>query len=152
MNTKNIILSALLVVFIAGIAITFSVSVNAARIPNQASVSTVPVKRIVPVINSLSPSAGPKGTNVTIGGSGFTLTGNKIKFGNLGSENNPQYAVYSYSGTTLTFTVPYSNYVACWDSYPRCMVPAKTTQPGSYQVSVINANGQSNAMTFTVTK
>src|SRR3989344_7928325 len=152
MNIKNIILSALLVVFVASVTIAFLPSVNAARIPNRIPISTVPIKRIVPIIDSLSPSAGPKGTSITIIGSGFTLTGNKIKFGNLGSENNPQYSLYSYSGTTLTFTVPYSNYLACWYSFPRCMVPAKITQPGSYQVSVINANGQSNAVTFTVKK
>lgn len=102
-------------------------------------------------ISSLSPSSGPVGTKVTITGTGFTLTGNKIRFGNSGSENNPKYSLPSPDGKTITFTVPSSNYLACWDAVPACMAPAVATAPGIYGVSVINANGTSNSMTFTVT-
>lgn len=104
-----------------------------------------------PAISSISPTSGLVGTTVTITGTGFTPTGNRIKFGDLGSENNPSYSINSSNGTTLTFTVPTSNYLACWSSNPACLAPATVTQPGSYQVSLINTNGTSNSKPFTVT-
>ena len=91
------------------------------------------------------------GTTVTLVGIGFTQTGNRLKFGNQNSENNPQYSLNSSDGKTLVFTVPQSNYMACWYTNPMCMAPAFLTQPGPYSVSVINANGVSNEVTFTVT-
>lgn len=103
-----------------------------------------------PSIYSLNPSTGPKGTLVTMYGNGFTPTGNRIKFGNLGSEQNPRYNINSSDGTTLTFTVPYSSYSSCLDFTPRCLIAQIVTRPGNYQVSVLNANGNSNAVTFSV--
>ncbi len=100
---------------------------------------------------SLSPTSGPAGTQVTITGSGFTPTGNKVKFGNLGSEDNPSYSLNSSDGTTLVFAVPLSNYASCWFlTRFKCYRPIKLTQPGIYPVSVINASGTSNAIDFTV--
>lgn len=107
------------------------------------------VQNQAPTISSISPSSGIVGSNVTITGTGFTSTGNKIKFGNLGSENNPAYSLNS-NGTSITFPVPSSNYFACWYTIPACKVMTYLTQPGKYEVSVINANGTSNTMIFTV--
>jgi len=103
-----------------------------------------------PSISSLSPTSGNVGTSVTIIGSGFTATGNKIKFGNLGSENNSNYSLKSSDGKTLVFTVPTGNYYACWNSTPACSIAVTKTQSGTYAVSVINANGTSNAVNFMV--
>lgn len=102
-------------------------------------------------ITSITPSSGRVGTTVTLTGTGFTPTGNKIKFGDLGSENNPAYSLNSSDGKTIIFTVPLSDYMACWNSTPACSAPAQLTQPGSYSVSVINAKGTSNQVIFTVT-
>lgn len=104
-----------------------------------------------PSIGSLSPNSGKVYSSVTISGSGFTATGNKIKFGNLGVEDSPKYQLDSSDGKTLTFNVPQGNYMSCWGATPACLAPAYNTQPGSYEVSVINANGTSNVATFTVT-
>ena len=112
--------------------------------------TTKRVNKSAPTINFIQPSVGVIGTSVTITGSGFTATGNKIKFGNLGSENNPTYSLNSSDGKTLMFTVPSGNYLSCWSSVPACMAPQYMTQPGSYQVSVINSNGQSNEVSFSV--
>jgi hypothetical protein len=103
-------------------------------------------------ISSLSPSYGTVGTQVMITGSGFTATGNRITFGNLGVENSSAYNLPSYNGTTIVFTVPYSNYMSCWYSMPACMAPNIATQPGSYNVYVTNSLGTSLPAVFTVTK
>lgn len=101
-------------------------------------------------ISSINPNSGILGSTVTLSGTGFTATGNKIQFGSLGSENNPQYSVSSTDGKTLTFIVPGSNYYSCWSSQPACQIPISLTQPGTYSVTVINANGTSNSIPFSV--
>ncbi|MCL5733128.1 MAG: peptidoglycan-binding protein [Patescibacteria group bacterium] len=119
---------------------------------NPSASTTLPVFGS-PIISSISPSSGPVNTQVTITGS-FTLTGNKVKFGSLdtlGTENNPSYTLNSFDGKTLVFTVPPGNYLPCWYTTPACGAPAFLTQPGVYGVSVTNANGTSNTVTFTVT-
>jgi len=55
-----------------------------------------------------------------------------------------------HDGKTLTFTIPSSNYLSCWASKPACLAAAFMTQPGKYEVSVINDNGESNKLIFTV--
>ncbi|MBI4118897.1 MAG: peptidoglycan-binding protein [Parcubacteria group bacterium] len=114
---------------------------------------TSPVSQPVtetPKITSLSPSLGAVGAQVTLTGASFTSTGNKIKFGNLGSEDNPNYSLNSSDGKTIIFTVPSGNYLACWNANPACLAPAYLTQPGVYGISVINTNGASNEVSFTV--
>ena len=118
-------------------------------IPTATSTATNPS---IIKISALSPTSGPVDTIVTITGSGFTPTGNKIMFGNLGSENNPSYDLSSADGKTLVFNVPSSNYYACEASSPPCYPPNIITQPGTYTVSVINANGSSNSQNFIVTQ
>lgn len=103
-----------------------------------------------PTISSFSPSSGVVGNQITIHGSNFTPTGNRVKFGNLGSEDNPSYSLNSSNGTTLVFIVPSANYMSCWYTTPACGAPAYATQPGTYPVSVINSNGTSNTLNFVV--
>ena len=112
-------------------------------------------------ISSLSPTSGPVGTIVTIYGSGFIkwpncypnvcdpvsgLYSNTVNFGNGIIKD-----IYSYDGTSLTFQVPSSLTPACYFSKPACMIATVITPPGSYNVSVANTNGTSNALNFTVT-
>jgi len=52
-------------------------------------------------LDSLTPTSGPTGTTVTVHGSGFTTTGNIIKFGNGYIKS-----LSSADGTTITFTIP----------------------------------------------
>lgn len=125
---------------------TVSSSINASA---KVSVLDSSVTR-APKILSISPSSGIVGSKVKLTGSGFTRSGNKIKFGNLGSEENGEYNLSS-DGTSLIFTVPTTNYHSCWDSVPACKIAAVSTTPGKYEVSVINANGTSNTVVFTVT-
>ncbi len=93
----------------------------------------------VPVISSITPSAGPIGTTVTITGKGFSKSGNAILFGRSGIDNVSS----SNGGKVITFVVP-------------SRLPSGRGEilidPGEYDVAVNNANGDlTNVVTFTVT-
>jgi len=105
----------------------------------------------VPILSSLSVNSGPVGTSVTITGSGFTATGNKVSFGNTGVQDSPNYNLSSSNGQILVFTVPFGNFMSCWTATPSCGAPAYQITAGAYNVSVSNASGTSNALSFTVT-
>lgn len=129
---------------------TFYVRNNTGNtVSSSTSVNVGNSNSIQPTINYLQPNSGTIDASVTIIGSGFTPTGNRIKFGNLGIENNPSYSLNSYDGKTIVFTVPSSNYFTCL-AYG-CMIAQQLTQPGNYEVSVTNGNGTSNQVPFTVT-
>lgn len=99
-------------------------------------------------ISSIYPISGKAGTIVTITGTGFTPTGNTIRFGNLGTENNPLYSLLnSPDGKNITFTVPLGNYLACFANAVPC-AGAHSTYPGTYDISVINTNGVSSSNIF----
>jgi peptidoglycan hydrolase-like protein with peptidoglycan-binding domain len=142
---------------------SLSVNVGEIIIPNQA-----------PTISSISPSSGVIGSQVTIYGSGFVKDScagkavctaeyqrlNTIKFGDSNSENDPNYnhigansiVCFRYPcPESITFTVPSSYYAACLHSNPACDMMTRMIQPGTYEVSVMNENGTSNAVKFTVT-
>lgn len=91
-----------------------------------------------PTISSLSPTSGPIGTQVSIYGSGFAATGNRVNFGQLDALPGS----FSSNGTNIVFTVPtYSP------------INGLSVQPGNYPVSVISVDGRSasDSINFTVT-
>ena len=110
-------------------------------------------------LTRLTPDAGPIGTHVTVTGGGFTAQNNVIKFGpatNLhhpdGTPANSIAEASSTDGTTLTFDVPSSltSGIVC-DTANHCIgIAAGRLQSGAYPVSVVTANGASNALVFTV--
>lgn len=102
-----------------------------------------------PVLISLSPSSGPVGTNITIAGTGLTPTGNRINFGS--GAVIPHDGFSSLDGRTLTFKVPSDIAPYCPNPSLACPMIQQLITPGAYPVSVANASGQSNSMTFTVT-
>ena len=102
----------------------------------------------LPVITSISPPSGPVGTKITINGSEFTETGNRVHFGKGGKDG----VASSNNGTTLLFTVPSSvSYCDFWTSTYSCTQPVYIVTPGAYDVSVENTNGRSATTTFVVT-
>ncbi len=107
-----------------------------------------------PVIYSISPTYGRVDTQVTIYGTGFAYNGctnycgngvttNIVNFGGSIIQN-----VYSYNGTSLTFTVP-SNLNTCYTGQ-YCSAIYSPVVPGTYPISVTNTNGISNIIYFTV--
>ncbi|TSC78374.1 MAG: hypothetical protein G01um101429_834, partial [Parcubacteria group bacterium Gr01-1014_29] len=86
-----------------------------------------------PVVTSLLPSKGPVGTTVTINGSAFTATGNSVNFAGVNAAAN----LSSADGKTLVFSVPTGTTCQIGETCP---------------VSVTNANGASNEVSFLMTQ
>jgi hypothetical protein len=100
-----------------------------------------------PVLSSVNPTQGPVGTQVTLTGSGFTATGNRVHFGIGGSKD-----VAAENGTTIRYTIP-GGISPCdfiEPSAPRCLAPVMRVDVGSYEISVSNANGRTSVLTFMV--
>jgi len=91
--------------------------------------------------------AGPVGTHVTITGTGFDERVNTITFGVSAYPNIP-----STNGTMITFVIPMATNPPCRNATPPCAIVTTLITPGSYDLSVTNAQGSSNSMMFTVTK
>src|SRR3989344_1381373 len=70
----------------------------------------------------------------------FTVTSSKV-------QTTP--TVSSKDGMTLTYVIPYTIGI-CDFIGAGCAAAALLVMPGTYQVYVTNANGQSNSLTFTV--
>ncbi len=117
-----------------------------------AQVSSVPPP-LAPSITALSPTSGPIGTAISITGSGFTPTGNKIFIN--GITGSPIDNLSSMDGTLIKLKLPSQ----VWPQMPPCppgmaciqvMPNPVTLTPGIYTISMINANGKSNSATFKV--
>ncbi len=91
-----------------------------------------------PFIARMVPRSGPVGADVTLSGSGFTPLGNTVRFG-------PGYleGLESRDGSALSFTVPDGYNLPYAGAFP-------PVQPGPHEVRVVNANGTSNSVVFTV--
>ena len=98
-----------------------------------------------PVIADIVPASGPAEPaypiQATIRGSGFTPTGNVVNFGPV----RLRALSSSDGGTTITFGVPKQ-------MSSGGEVPPMVLLPGEYPVTVTNADGTSNAVTFTLTR
>ena len=86
-----------------------------------------------PILGAMVPGSAPVGTRVTVDGTNFTQTGNVFQFNgqDISDPNNSNGQSYN-SGHTITFTVP-------------------QVTPGTYTLTMHNANGTSNSENFTVT-
>ena len=116
--------------------------------PTPSPVPT-PTPTSPPIITSLQPTLGPIGTRVTINGSGFTPTGNDVRFWG-GIVSGLSSLMGSSNGTTLSFTVT-SDITRYCPPGLFCILSLLSITPGDYAVFVTNSNGTSNSMTFTVT-
>ncbi len=95
-------------------------------------------------ITSISPSQGAVGSTATISGSGFASS-NTILFGGNVAAND----IAPVNGT-LTFTIPSSMGPYC-KPMEACPMYELLVSKGTYSVTVLNANGTSNALSYTIT-
>jgi len=97
-----------------------------------------------PVLTMIAPASGAVGDTVTLSGSGFTPTANAIKIG-AGYLNG----VGAADSTSLRVVLP-SALTPCPPSTQVCVALALLLTPGTYPVSVVNANGTSNELSLQV--
>ena len=102
-------------------------------------------------LSYIVPQSGRVGTQIVLIGSGFHPYDNTVHFGIGGMRNVPS----SNNGTIITYMIP--SYVSLCDIIgPTCRADSSAyiqpVTPGSYQVYVSNASGQSAVQTFTVTQ
>lgn len=114
-------------------------------------------------IEDISPSSGFLGAEVTIVGSGFTLSNNDIAFNHNKINYQGRNTAYlnnipSKDGKTLRFNLPDNNNVllsACPYSQMKedeiCPDIGINLPYGNVKIFVINKNGMSNSVSFTVT-
>ena len=97
-----------------------------------------------PVITDIVPTSGPVGPDypiqATVRGNGFTPIGNVVNFGPVRLRELPS----SNGGTAIVFGVP--KQMSSGGEVPPMVLP-----PGEYLVTVTNADGTSNAVTFVLT-
>ena len=102
-----------------------------------------------PVIESISPIEVPIGAEISIIGSGFALTKNSLQFGSGFAYIND---LVSSDGKTITFTLP-GSFDTCNPDGSTCAEFLSQPIPGqTYEVTVVNANGKSNSVNFTVAR
>jgi hypothetical protein len=93
----------------------------------------------------ITPASGPAGPSypiqATIRGGNFAPAGNTVRFGPITILDLPSFD----GGTRITFSVP--KLVASAGEVAPLVLP-----PGDYRVTVTNAHGSSNALTFTLTR
>ena len=113
------------------------------RTDSRGNFSVAQVAADAPTIESLVPSSGPLGTEVTIVGTNFAPENNIVHFNGTERSFAAGSPVGSSDGTHLRFQV-----TACPSYAPRC--PMAYVPPGNYAVTVQTANGTSNAAAFAI--
>lgn len=115
------------------------------------------------VVESISPSSARVGADVVVRGSGFTATNNDVAFSTQQIDFQGRHAAYlngvaSPDGKTLRFRLPDNENVllsACAFSQLKtneaCPAIGMLLPAGDVEVSVINDNGTSNSVAFSVT-
>ena len=113
-------------------------------------VVTTPVPQSGPVIlNSLSPATGSVGTTVTIYGSGFIASNKVLLDGNVGAAD-VHLGSFTNGHQSITFTIPSAIGPNCKPDQA-CPMYMRLVTNGTYQVTVENDNGTSNAVPLTIT-
>ena len=97
-----------------------------------------------PVLTAVTPSQASVGDSITLRGSAFASSDNAIKIG-----AGYHHGVASTGGTSLTFALP-AALTPCPPGTQACIALALVVTPGTYQLSVLNANGTSNQLPLQV--
>ena len=106
----------------------------------------------IPLLNSITPSSGPTGTQINLTGAGLASQDIQILInGKYGIGGSP---TQSANNTSLSFNLPGTMYPipGCENStHPgTCDALPMPIEPGQYSISVKNSNGTSNSLLYTV--
>ncbi len=102
-----------------------------------------------PAVVNIAPSTGRIGDLVTLSGSGFTQGNNEVHFGVGGIRGVSTLA--KVKGTVLNFNVPASiNPCDFTTGLPPCTGQSYQVGSGDYAVYIVNPNGKTNSVLFTV--
>jgi hypothetical protein len=135
--------------------------------PSPVNQTPLPNATTIPAITAIEPDAGTIGTKVVIIGTGFTARDNNVAF-RLEPEDSPERFKVGYinnlispDGKTIEFIVP-EVLGACAFPLPEnkggpivgCPAIGILFKPGTdtYPVFVVNQNGTSNSINFTVSR
>lgn len=121
--------------------------VNAAGTSNTFTFEVIdgaPSVATAPVIQVLTPTSAKVGDTVQITGTNLNLGSEKIYFGGTLVGQNSS----ANTKSSLSFVVP-AYYQACPPGTD-CKIASVSVVPGTYQITVINQNGQSNSVPLTV--
>lgn len=132
---------------------TYTVVFTATNASGLSNTSTITVNvsgttTSAPALNSVSPNSARSGTLVMLNGSGFSQSGNIVRFGNGGTTNMTS----TNNGTLIYYAIPYWT-SPCDLTVPgvACGAPVSQVTPSTYQISVTNSSGQSSGqLNFTV--
>ena len=113
-----------------------------------------------PVVISIDPNVGTTGTKIVIKGKGFTTKNNNIVFRLKPVDSSENFklgfedGIESNDGETIEFTLPNSlgacAYIPGYNT--RCPEIGLLLNPGTtYPVFIVNINGTSNSVNFTMT-
>ena len=128
---------------------TYNIYVSNSNGQTTASIFVVSSGTSWPSIVSVSPSTAKVGDTITVTGTGFTVSSNDVHFGVGGLINVTTLA--KVKGTLLTFQVPASiNNCDFSTGLPPCTNKSYSVVPGSYALYIVNQNGKTNSVTFTV--
>jgi len=117
---------------------------------NTISFTVTSVTTVAPIINSLSPSVGLVGTEIAISGDGINVGGDQqIYFG--GSLVTDAVSSSADTVNVLRFRVPGSITPCGVGGQNICKIASRPVTPGTYEVAVVNSQGTSNTLSFTVT-
>ena len=123
--------------------------------------STVPPTSSAATLYSINPTSGPVDTTVSITGFGFTNSNTVLMDGNVAATNVPVTSSIATACTTnptcqgginqtIIFTVPSALSPNC-PAGSMCPMYMRLVTPATYAVTVLNSNGTSNTLYFTVT-
>jgi peptidoglycan hydrolase-like protein with peptidoglycan-binding domain len=130
---------------------TYSIHVSNSNGRSSSSTFVVSSGTSWPSIVSVSPGTAKVGDTITVTGTGFMVSSNDVHLGVGGLRNVTTLA--KVKGTLLTFQVPASiNGCDFLTGLPPCAGKSYSVVPGSYAFYIVNQNGKTNSVTFTVTQ
>ena len=125
------------------------------------TIPPVPTNNTSANLYSVTPTSGPVGTTVSITGFGFTSANTVLMDGNVAANNVPIASSIAIACTTnptchgginqtITFTIPTALAPYCTAGMA-CAQYMRLVTPATYAITVLNSNGTSNTLYFTVT-